>query len=113
MNPTHSSGPPLHAKYPGVFDQTGVYFHPNRARFGLCLIIFRKRRVLHARIGKGVKSEKMSSFDKSDKGGEIFHSDGIELQLSQQRPVENFCSVENLNPYKLYESVKVRENDLT
>jgi hypothetical protein len=22
------------------------------------------------------------------------------------------CSVENLNPYKLYESVKVRENDL-
>ena len=30
-----------------------------------------------------------------------------------QKTIANFCSVENLNPYNLYEPVKVRENDLT
>ena len=46
--------------------------------------------MLHPRIGKGLKSEKTGSFGGSDKGGKIFRSDGIELQLSQQSPLENF-----------------------
>jgi hypothetical protein len=53
--------------------------------------------VLHARIGKGVKSEKKGNFGGLDKGVEIFRSDGIELQLSQQSPLENFASKSGKN----------------
>ena len=59
MNSTILSGPPLHAKYPGVFDQTGGDLHLNGVHFGLCLGILRERMPMRARIGKVVNSEKM------------------------------------------------------
>ena len=59
MNLTILSGPPLHAEYPRVFDRTGGDLHLNGARFGFCFDIFRKRRLLHARIEEVVNSEKL------------------------------------------------------
>jgi hypothetical protein len=44
---------------PGVFDRTGGDLHLNGASFGFCFDIFRKRRLLHARIGEVVNSEKL------------------------------------------------------
>ena len=44
---------------PGVFDRTGGDLHLNGARFGFCFDIFRKRRLLHARIEEVVSSEKL------------------------------------------------------
>jgi len=38
-----SSGPLLHAIYPGVFDQTGCCRISNEGQFGLCLGILGKR----------------------------------------------------------------------
>jgi len=58
VNFMHPSGPPLHAKYPGVFDRTG-------RRFGLCLVIIWERMPLRARIGEGVNSEKLVVFGDS------------------------------------------------
>jgi len=53
------AGPPVHAKYPGVFDRTGGDRIGNGAHFGLCLGILGKRGPSLARIGGVVKSEKM------------------------------------------------------
>jgi hypothetical protein len=58
VNFTILTGPPLHAKYPGVFDRTGGDLSENRVHLGVCLIIIRERRSLHARIWGVVKSEK-------------------------------------------------------
>ena len=65
VNFMHPSGPPLHAKYPGVFDRTGGDLHRNGGRFGLCLVIIWERMPLRARIGEGVNSEKLVVFGDS------------------------------------------------
>ena len=62
MNFTFPSGPPVHAKYPGVFDRTGGDLSVNGARFGLCLGILRKRRPCRARIGDVVKCLEKGGF---------------------------------------------------
>ena len=62
MNFTHPSGPPVHAIYPGVFDQTGGDPSVNGARFGLCLGILRERRPMRARIGDVVKCLEKKGF---------------------------------------------------
>ena len=49
------AGPPVHAKYPGVFDRTGGDRIGNGAHFGLCLGILGKRGPSRARIGGVVK----------------------------------------------------------
>jgi hypothetical protein len=58
VDPGGSTGPPLHAKYPGGTHRTGGDLILNGAHFGVCLVIFWKRRPLHALIGEVVKSEK-------------------------------------------------------
>ena len=58
VNFTILTGPPLHAKYPGVFDRTGGDLISNGAHFGLCLGVIGERRPIRALIREVVKSEK-------------------------------------------------------
>jgi len=56
------TGPPVHAKYPGVFDRTGGDLISNGAHFGLCWGILRKRMAWRARIGDVVKCLEKGDF---------------------------------------------------
>jgi len=64
VNFAQPSGPPVHAKYPGVFDRTGGDLSFNGACFGLGLGILRERITMRARIGDVVKC-----LEKGDFGG--------------------------------------------
>jgi len=55
----HSSGPPLHAKYPGVFDRSGGWRIPIGAHSGVCFGILVHRGLGRNRIEAGEKCMKM------------------------------------------------------
>jgi hypothetical protein len=81
-----SSGPLLHAIYPGVFDQTRGCRVPNEGQFGLCLGILGKRGPNMSWIGK-VSNKKKNRILRGNTGGLLSIGNGIfhALNLNEKR----------------------------
>jgi hypothetical protein len=81
VNSTVSSGPPLHAIYPGVFDRTGGWRIRIWAQFGLCFGILGKWGLERGWIG-GFPDRKKRVFERDAErlrtiGNEIFPAENF------------------------------------